>query len=41
MEKGLKDFYSFDLTAATDRLPIDIQVDLLSLLFNNMETALA
>jgi len=26
--------YSFDLTAATDRLPIKLQTDLLSLLFN-------
>nr|QIR30248.1 RNA-dependent RNA polymerase [Plasmopara viticola lesion associated mitovirus 25] len=39
MDKGLKDMYSFDLSAATDRLPIDIQVDLLSLLFDNRETA--
>jgi len=31
--------YSYDLSAATDRLPIELQVDLLSLLFGNRETA--
>jgi len=39
MNKGKMDLYSFDLSAATDRLPIDLQVDLLSLLFDNRETA--
>lgn len=37
--KGLKDMYSFDLSAATDRLPIDIQVSLLSLLYGRKEPA--
>jgi len=32
MEKGHKEFYSFDLSAATDRLPIDLQVQILSYL---------
>jgi len=31
-EKGLKNLYSFDLSAATDRLPIDLQVQILSTL---------
>lgn len=39
MDKGLKEMYSYDLSAATDRLPIDLQVDILSLLYNNRETA--
>jgi hypothetical protein len=39
MDKGLKEMYSFDLSAATDRLPIDLQVDLLSLLYDDRETA--
>jgi len=34
MAKGLKDLYSFDLSAATDRLPIDLQVQVLSLIYN-------
>jgi len=29
-----KEVYSFDLSAATDRLPIDLQVQVLSFLFN-------
>lgn len=28
--RGLKELYSFDLSAATDRLPIDLQVQVLS-----------
>jgi len=32
--RGLKEFYSFDLSAATDRLPIDLQVQVLSLMIN-------
>lgn len=32
--RGLKEFYSFDLSAATDRLPIDLQVQVLSLLIS-------
>jgi hypothetical protein len=39
MDKGLKELYSFDLSSATDRLPIDLQVDLLELLYNNRDTA--
>jgi hypothetical protein len=39
MAKGLKVMYSFDLSAATDRLPIDLQVQLLTILFKNSETA--
>lgn len=39
MDKGLEEMYSFDLSAATDRLPIAIQTELLSLLYNNEETA--
>jgi len=34
MAKGLKDLYSFDLSAATDRLPIDLQVQVLTLIYN-------
>lgn len=30
--QGLKDFYSFDLSAATDRIPIDFQQQILSFL---------
>lgn len=37
LDKGLKEFFSFDLSAATDRLPIDLQVDIISWLFNNQE----
>jgi hypothetical protein len=33
-EKGQKDVYSFDLSAATDRLPIIIQEDILGILLN-------
>jgi hypothetical protein len=40
-DKGLKDMYSYDLSAATDRLPIDLQVKVLSLLYNSEEIALA
>jgi hypothetical protein len=39
-EKGLKDMFSFDLSAATDRLPIDLQVQVLSFLYGDEETAL-
>lgn len=39
MDKGHKEFYSFDLSAATDRLPIDLQVDVLSVLYGDRETA--
>jgi hypothetical protein len=35
MAKGLKDVYSFDLSAATDRLPIDLQVQVLSMIYNH------
>jgi len=31
-EKGHKKLYSFDLTAATDRLPIELQKQVLSIL---------
>jgi hypothetical protein len=41
MDKGLKELYSYDLSAATDRLPIDLQVDLLAELFSDRETAVA
>jgi len=34
-EKGHKTYYSFDLSAATDRLPIDLQVDVLSELIDS------
>lgn len=37
IEKGFKEFYSFDLSAATDRLPIDLQVQVLGCLFDNKE----
>jgi len=40
MEAGHKEFYSFDLSAATDRLPIDLQVQVLSYLWQDEETAL-
>lgn len=33
--RGLQKFYSFDLSAATDRLPIDLQVQVLSELVNS------
>jgi len=33
-QKGLKNLYSFDLSAATDRLPIDLQVQILATLVN-------
>jgi hypothetical protein len=39
-DKGLKDMFSFDLSAATDRLPIDLQVQVLSFLYGDEETAL-
>ncbi|WAK72409.1 MAG: RNA-dependent RNA polymerase [Bremia lactucae associated mitovirus 1] len=35
LDKGFKKLYSFDLSAATDRLPIDIQVDILAELFQS------
>jgi len=37
--KDLTKFYSFDLSPATDRLPFALQTDILSLLFENRETA--
>jgi len=37
--KSLVKFYSFDLSAATDRLPIALQTDILTLLFNDRLTA--
>lgn len=40
-ERKIKEMYSFDLSAATDRLPIALQTDVLSLLFKKEETALA
>jgi hypothetical protein len=30
LEEGYKEFFSFDLSAATDRLPIDLQSDIIS-----------
>jgi len=30
LDKGLSEFFSFDLSAATDRLPIDLQSDIIS-----------
>lgn len=39
-EKGCTTFYSYDLTAATDRLPIDLQVQVLQTL-KGPELALA
>jgi hypothetical protein len=30
IDKGIKTFYSYDLSAATDRLPIDLQVRIIS-----------
>jgi hypothetical protein len=39
-DKGLKEMFSFDLSAATDRLPIDLQVQVLSFLYGDEETAL-
>jgi hypothetical protein len=41
LDKNIQELYSFDLTAATDRLPIDIQKDILSILFNSEEAASA
>jgi len=38
-DKGHKDLFSFDLSAATDRLPIDVQVQVLGYLYDNQETA--
>nr|UPW42242.1 MAG: putative RNA dependent RNA polymerase [Xinjiang mito-like virus 75] len=35
LDKGIKTLYSFDLSAATDRLPIDLQGRIISLLFEN------
>lgn len=40
MAKGFKNLYSFDLSAATDRLPIDLQTDVLSHLFDDPQIAL-
>jgi len=39
IEQGHKEFHSYDLSAATDRLPIDLQVQVLSHLFDDQETA--
>jgi len=33
MAKGLQELYSYDLSAATDRLPIDFQVQVLSFFY--------
>lgn len=33
MKKKINNLYSFDLTAATDRLPIELQVQILSYLY--------
>jgi hypothetical protein len=30
LDRGHQEFYSFDLSAATDRLPVDLQVKILS-----------
>jgi len=38
-DKGHKDLFSFDLSAATDRLPIDVQVQVLAFLYGSQETA--
>lgn len=38
-EKGHTHFFSYDLSAATDRLPITLQVQVLSYLYNNESTA--
>jgi hypothetical protein len=37
LSKGLTNLYSFDLSAATDRLPIDLQSRIISYLFKNNE----
>lgn len=37
IDKGIKELFSFDLSAATDRLPIDLQSRIISLLFDNNE----
>lgn len=37
LDKGLKELFSFDLSAATDRLPIDLQSDIISWLFQDQE----
>jgi len=37
IDKGIQELYSFDLSAATDRLPIDLQCRIISSLFNNEE----
>lgn len=38
-ERGCTKLYSFDLSAATDRLPIDLQIQVLSNLFGSYDTA--
>jgi len=38
-DKGCTKLYSFDLSAATDRLPIDVQIQLLGHLYDSKETA--
>jgi hypothetical protein len=35
LEDKSKKLFSFDLSAATDRLPVDLQVDLLNLLYGD------
>jgi hypothetical protein len=40
LAEGKKEFYSFDLTAATDRLPIQLQSDIISSLFQDEEMGL-
>jgi hypothetical protein len=38
--EGIEKYYSFDLSAATDRLPVDIQEQILGLMFKNSNLAL-
>lgn len=35
LSRGVKDIYSFDLSAATDRLPIQLQAQILTILFDS------
>jgi len=37
IDKGIQELFSFDLSAATDRLPIDLQARIISSLFDNDE----
>lgn len=39
ISQGHKEFYSFDLSSATDRLPVDLQVDILGRLYDDPEIA--